>query len=138
MPLSVDTQPTTERSDSLRALIAAAGVGMVLTLTGAVALDSLALRRRAAPSGRARRSSRSAGAAEPSRTGRPDASRPTDTAPAQEWSDDRPPAAQWPATVPHIESRDFARSEERYGSQWPPKASDEPALGDDARLAPRA
>ena len=46
MPLSVDTRPTTERSDSLRALIAAAGVGMVLTLVGAVAFDALAARRR--------------------------------------------------------------------------------------------
>lgn len=55
MRLSVDAKPTTVTSSTLRALIAAVGLGMAITLAGAVSLDSLVLRRqqhRAAGTGR--------------------------------------------------------------------------------------
>ncbi|MFI2753389.1 hypothetical protein ACGIF2_08140 [Cellulomonas sp. P22] len=45
MPLAVDNEPTTVTKATLRALIAAVGVGLALTLVGAVGLDSLMLRR---------------------------------------------------------------------------------------------
>ncbi|NTW42078.1 MAG: hypothetical protein HGA44_19740, partial [Cellulomonadaceae bacterium] len=44
IPLSVDAKPTTLNKETLRALIAAVGVGMALTLVGAVGLDSLLIR----------------------------------------------------------------------------------------------
>jgi len=44
-PLSVDTEPTTVVSATVRAVIAAAGLGLGLTLIGTVGVDSLASRR---------------------------------------------------------------------------------------------
>lgn len=159
MPLSVDTEPTTERGDSLRALIAAAGVGLVLTLVGAVAFDSLAARRRE----RRRVSARAtdtelppASSAVPPEPEAPasEAAAPEDTTPvvvpdlvpdlvpdvaetAQERGAAQDTKKTWPATVPHIETRDFARSEEQYGSQWPPRPLEGPPLDDEPRVARR-
>ncbi|WP_426594497.1 hypothetical protein ACPPVS_03010 [Cellulomonas sp. McL0617] len=45
MDLSVDSTPTTVKKATLRAVIGAAGLGLMLTLVGAVAFDSLAARR---------------------------------------------------------------------------------------------
>lgn len=47
MPLIVDSEPTEVNKDTLRAMIAALAVGLVLTLVSAVAVDSLIDRRRA-------------------------------------------------------------------------------------------
>lgn len=60
--LTADIEPTTNTSKSLRALIAAAGLGIAATLAGAVALDGLARRRRA---NRAARASEDASTAAP-------------------------------------------------------------------------
>ena len=42
-----------------------------------------------------------------------------------------------PTGASHIQPQDFARSEERYGSQWPPQALDEPALDDEFHIIHR-
>ena len=144
MPLSVDTRPTTERSDSLRALIAAAGVGMVLTLVGAVAFDSLAARRR-----EHRRATvtvpdveeQEATVVAPAEADEPDAVVPdavvpeavvpeADVEPENIETNETDPVSS-PTGASHIQPQDFARSEELYGSQWPPKALDDPALDDE-------
>jgi hypothetical protein len=125
MPLSVDTQPTTDRGDTLRALIAAAGAGLVLTLVGAVAIDSLAVRRR-----ERRAAAAAAAGSEPSAE--------TPAVPAAVAREHEPEATERPETIRHIESRDLDRSEDLYGSQWPPRAPDESSLDDQSRVAPRA
>ncbi|KQY42922.1 efflux RND transporter permease subunit [Cellulomonas sp. Root137] len=161
MPLSVDREATTERGDSLRALIAAAGFALVLTLVGAIAFDALAARRRerrraAVRADEAETPALATVPAEPS-----EAAVPEDTAPdatpvvIPELVPDVPEVAPepapdlaergalsdaaktWPAGVPHIESRDFARSEEQYGSEWPPRALDGPSRDDESRVARR-
>lgn len=122
MPLSVDTEATTERSDWLRAVIAAAGVGIVLTLVGAVSFDSLALRRRT------RREAAAAAAAE---------------AQAQQPPLPEPALGRGAVTDDtrgrsRVQLGDFARSEERYGAEWPPQAHEAPTRDDPPRVAPRA
>ena len=157
MPLSVDIEPTTERGDSLRALIAAAGFALVLTLVGAVAFDALATRRRDRRRAAARADETEPPAAAPAPTEPSEATAPTDTTPEEipllvpELVPDPPEVAPapasslatseaaktWPASVPHIETRDFARSEEQYGSEWPPRALDGPSRDDESRVARR-
>ncbi|KQR12209.1 hypothetical protein [Cellulomonas sp. Leaf334] len=156
MPLSVDTRATTERSDSLRALIAAAGVGMVLTLVGAIAFDSLAARRREHLRAGAESTDAPEAAVAPDADGQAAPSSAATTAPPvpadpsvatapEEPEPELPQAAQttdedatsWQKTAPKVQAQDFARSEERYGSQWPPRATDDPALDDEFHIVHR-
>jgi hypothetical protein len=123
MPLAVDTEPTTKMSSALRAVIAAAGVGLVLTLVGAVAIDSLAVRRR---------------------------ERRTAAALALDSEEPEPSAAVEPAKMAEPQDADLATSvtrprmselthrEEQRGAGWPPLVPDEPSLNDESRVAPRA
>ena len=157
MPLSVDTRPTTERSDSLRALIAAAGVGMVLTLVGAVAFDSLAARRRerlraAAETAEVRDAEEQVTPTSAATEAPPAPPAPAVTAPEPEPVPEPEPApalevpqtapapdsdSAWHASAPQVQAQDFARSEELYGSQWPPRAMDDPALDDEFDIVHR-
>jgi hypothetical protein len=144
MPLSVDERPTTERSDSLRALIAAAGVGMVLTLVGAIAFDALAARRRERRRDR-RRAAATVPAAEEREEQGAEVAAPTEPDPPAAEVDvpvsievelenvesNEADPTSWSTIVSHIRARDFAPSDERYGSEWPPKALEEPAVDDE-------
>lgn len=152
MPLSVDARPTTERSDSLRALIAAAGVGMVLTLVGAIAFDSLAARRRErrrvavdAPDLEARPTAATSTPPDAPAAREEPAPEPEAPAPAEPIEPVTPAAddveandaAAWSTSAPQVKPQDFARAEERYGSQWPPRATEEPALDDEFHIVHR-
>lgn len=123
MPLSVDTEPTTKMSSALRAVIAAAGVGLGLTLVGAVAIDSLAVRRR-----------------ERRKVTAPvlDAEEPEPSPAVEPATTAEPQAADWTTSVTRLQRSDLTRSEQQRGAGWPPLVHNEPSLDDESRVAPRA
>lgn len=121
MPLAVDKEPTTKMSSAVRAIIAAAGVGLVLTLVGAVTVDSLAIRRRA------RRAAAAAAQEAEDREAFPSAE-PASTA--------EPQVTDGPTSVVQPHRSDRHRSER--SAEWPPLVRDEASLDDESRVAPRA
>jgi len=66
----------------------------------------------------------------------PEAAAVPDVAPTDVEANEADPVSS-PASASHIQPQDFARSEERYGSQWPPQALDEPTLDDEFHIIHR-
>jgi hypothetical protein len=121
MPLAVDTEPTTKMSSALRAVIAAAGVGLVLTLVSAVTVDSLAVRRRE------RRAAAALALEAEDREPSP-AAEPTTTAEPQVVD------ASSSVVRPHRGERPRSGR----SAEWPPLVEDEAPVDDESRVAPRA
>lgn len=128
MPLSIDVEPVTENKSSLRALIAAVGVGMALTLVGAVGLDSLLVGRGQ------RRATKTAGGAGAPDLVPPDADQGPQVRQARVEQPDVPVAVD-----PTKDSSQGPSTARRRNTEWIPVTRDDATSGAGApHIAPRS